>query len=83
MRNSTLNNGSNEHAGEGLRGPTDRAIPFSERITCSVDEACDLSGLGRSKLYELIAEGAIATTTVGRRRLILMEALRAFLLDRR
>jgi hypothetical protein len=55
-------------------------IPFAERLTCSIAEACQASGLGRTKLYELIGEKQVATTTVGRRRLILVPSLRSLLL---
>jgi excisionase family DNA binding protein len=57
----------------------DKAIPFTERLTCTVDEACSVTGLGRTKLYELIGDGSIATTTIGRRRLVFIESLRALL----
>jgi excisionase family DNA binding protein len=55
-------------------------LPFQERLTCSIAEACGATGLGKTKLYELIGQRAIASTTVGRRRLIQVESLRAFLL---
>jgi len=50
-------------------------IPFVERPTCTIAEACEATGLGRSKLYELIGEGQIDTTTVGRRRLVRVPSL--------
>lgn len=50
-------------------------VPFHERITCTVPEACQAIGLGRSKLYELIAEGQLRTTTIGRRRLVVVRSL--------
>lgn len=50
-------------------------IPFSERFTCSISDACDASGLGRSKLYEEIAAGRLETTTVGKRRLVYVRSL--------
>lgn len=50
-------------------------IPFGERPTCTIAEACAATGLGRSKLYELIGEGQIDTTTVGRRRLVRVPSL--------
>jgi len=51
-------------------------IPFAQRLTCTVAEACAATGLGRTKLYELIGEGCLDTTTIGRRRLILVRSLR-------
>jgi excisionase family DNA binding protein len=52
-----------------------RAIPFAQRLTCTIAEACEVTGLGRTKLYELIGDGLLATTTVGRRRLVLVQSL--------
>lgn len=44
-------------------------------ITVTVDNALSISGLGRTKLYELINRGVIKTTTVGRRRLVVYSSL--------
>jgi excisionase family DNA binding protein len=52
------------------------AIPFAERLTCTIAEACEATGLGRTKLYELIGEGHLGTTTIGRRRLVSVRSLR-------
>jgi len=52
-----------------------RAIPFAQRVTCTVLDACEATGLGRTKLYELIGDGAVRTTTIGRRRLVLVSSL--------
>ncbi|WP_366520759.1 helix-turn-helix domain-containing protein [Acidocella sp.] len=57
----------------------ENAIPFAQRLTCTVDEACSATGLGRTKLYELIGDGSLATTTIGRRRLVFVDSLRALL----
>jgi excisionase family DNA binding protein len=51
------------------------AIPFAQRLSCTIAEACEVTGLGRTKLYELIGDGYLATTTVGRRRLVLVRSL--------
>ena len=40
-------------------------------ISTTVDEACRITGLGRTKIYELIGEGKLRTKTIGRRRLVL------------
>jgi excisionase family DNA binding protein len=45
-------------------------IPFRQRISCTVAEACGATGLGRTKLYELIKLKRVATTKVGARTLI-------------
>ena len=73
--------GANPIVGAPYPKPNGEAtIPFAERLTCSVAEACAASGLGRTKLYELIAEERVATTTIGRRRLVLVRSLRSLLL---
>ena len=50
-------------------------VPFRERLSCTVDEACVVTGLGRTKLYELIGSGQLITTTIGRRRLVIVRSL--------
>jgi len=55
------------------------AIPFAQRLSCTIAEACEITGLGRTKLYELIGDGHLATTTVGRRRLVLVPSLLSLL----
>ena len=54
-------------------------MPFAQRLTCTIDDACEVTGLGRTKLYELIGAGRIVTTTVGRRRLVVVRSLLALL----
>lgn len=54
-------------------------MPFAQRITCTIDDACEVTGLGRTKLYELIGAGRIVTTTIGRRRLVAVHSLLALL----
>lgn len=60
--------------------PQETDAPFAGRLTCSVAEACKASGLGRTKIYTLIAEGCLESTTVGRRRLILVASLQRLLM---
>jgi excisionase family DNA binding protein len=50
-------------------------IPFVQRLTCTIPEACEATGLGRTKLYDLIGEGLLDTVTVGRRRLVVVRSL--------
>jgi excisionase family DNA binding protein len=52
-----------------------KVVPFRERLSCTVDEACVVTGLGRTKLYELIESGQLITTTIGRRRLVIVRSL--------
>jgi excisionase family DNA binding protein len=56
-----------------------KTVPFAERLSCTIDEACEATGLGRTKLYELIGTGQLTTTTVGRRRLVMVRSLLALL----
>jgi excisionase family DNA binding protein len=56
-----------------------KTIPFAQRFTCTINEACEVTGLGRTKLYELIGAGHIVTTAVGRRRLVVVRSLLSFL----
>lgn len=50
-------------------------IAFQQKITCTVSEACEAIGIGRTKLYELIGCGKLHSTTIGRRRLIVVNSL--------
>lgn len=59
---------------EPKRNPLD-CIPFAQRLTCTVAEACEATGLGRTKIYELIGNGRVTTTTIGRRRLVVVQSL--------
>jgi excisionase family DNA binding protein len=54
-----------------------RRLPFAQRLTCTVAGACEVTGLGRTKIYELIGNGRITTTTIGRRRLVIVQSLLA------
>jgi hypothetical protein len=48
-------------------------IPFRQRVTCTIDDARQATGISRRKLYELLPE--IESKKVGRRRLILVRSL--------
>jgi excisionase family DNA binding protein len=52
-------------------------------ITVRVCEACRLTGIGRSKFYELISAGEIEVIKVGAITLIPMDALESFVDARR
>lgn len=65
-------------------GQSDRkSLPFSQRLTCSVSDAVDATGISRAKLYQLISDGSLSSTTVGRRRLVHVWSLRSLLKDDR
>ena len=50
-------------------------IPFGERLTCSVDDATKVTGLGRSLLYIKMKSGEIEWVKIGTRRLIKVRSL--------
>jgi hypothetical protein len=51
------------------------AIPFRERLSCTIAEACAATGLGRTKLYEEIGAERLRTRKFGARTLIVVESL--------
>jgi excisionase family DNA binding protein len=50
-----------------------------EPLSVDIPGACRLTGLGRSKIYELLGNGEIRSLKVGRRRIITLAAIRNFL----
>jgi hypothetical protein len=54
-------------------------MPFAQRLTCTIEDACEVTGLGRTKLCELIGVGRIVTTTIRQRRLVVVRSLLALL----
>lgn len=50
-------------------------MPFADRQACTIKQAMQASGLGHSKLYELIKEKRLAAIKVDGRRLIIVESL--------
>jgi len=60
-----------------MQRKTDRAQ--ANKLAYRIDEAEDVSGLGRSSIYELISDGRLSSVKIGGRRLILHEDLEALL----
>jgi hypothetical protein len=54
-------------------------LPFSERVTCTITEACSASGLGRTKIYEALSDGRLVSIKVDNRRLIIVASLLSML----
>lgn len=52
---------------------------ITEPLAYSVDDACRVSSLGKTKLYELINEGQLQVRKVGKRTLISAASLRALI----
>jgi excisionase family DNA binding protein len=55
----------------------------AEPISVKIPEAVRLTGLSRSRIYELMKSGDIQFAKVGSSTLILVESLRQFVLSRR
>lgn len=45
------------------------------RLSYTVEEACDVTGFCRSRLYQAIADGSLTTFKAGRRRMVSAKAL--------
>jgi excisionase family DNA binding protein len=56
--------------------------PDLERLLVSPDEAAQMLKIGRSKIYELLYEGAISSLRIGTSRRIRVVDLEAFIDDR-
>jgi len=55
--------------------------PVQEAITVRIPEAVRLTGLSRSRIYLLIAQGDIESVKVGRSRLVRIDSLKRYLLQ--
>ncbi|BBB09484.1 helix-turn-helix domain-containing protein [Sphingopyxis sp. EG6] len=47
-----------------------------EPVLCSIADAARMLGIGRTKAYELIEEGALATVSIGARRLVKVDSIK-------
>lgn len=56
--------------------PVNTAKPILEPLAYSVSEACRVSSIGRTRLYQLIAEGRLEVRKIGKRTIIPAESLR-------
>jgi len=55
------------------------SAPTSELLSVRIKEACRLTGIGRSKLYELIASGDVDIVKVGAITLVPISSLKRLL----
>lgn len=53
-----------------LRPRQPNPMPFAARLSATIAETCRATGLGKTKIYELINAGKIETFTVDARRLV-------------
>ena len=51
------------------------SAPGPRTLAVRVADASRLTGIGKTKLFELISDGTLETTSIGRRRLILYRSL--------
>jgi excisionase family DNA binding protein len=58
-----------------------RVAPSLKPVTITVSTACALSGLGATKIWQLIRDGRLPATRVGNRTLIHYASFEALLLD--
>lgn len=66
---------------ESYSAPSRVSVP--EPITVRVGDAVRMTGLSRSRVYLLIAEGELETAKVGRNTLVLVASIKAFIERRR
>jgi hypothetical protein len=52
-------------------------------ITAPISEFCRLSGIGRTRVYELIGDGSLDSITIGKRRLIVLDSYRRLIEQQR
>ena len=50
-------------------------------LLCTVEEASEMLCIGRTKIYRLIGSGELRTVRIGRRRLVPLRELEAFIDD--
>jgi excisionase family DNA binding protein len=51
------------------------------RLTMSIRDAISATGIGKTSMYSLIADGSLRSVKIGKRRLIIYESLREFIAD--
>lgn len=65
---------------QGIKQTLQPAEPAATVISVPPNEAARIAGIGRTTLYGAIASGGLKSIKIGKRRLIAVEALRAWLL---
>jgi hypothetical protein len=50
-------------------------LPFELRYSATINETVAATGIGRTKLYEMIRGGEVETTNIGTRRLVLVRSV--------
>lgn len=52
---------------------------MNDHYLCSVSEAAKMLGLGRTKIYDMLAKGQISSMRIGSRRLVKVESIKALI----
>jgi excisionase family DNA binding protein len=52
-----------------------RSSHIRDRLTCTVREACHETGIGKTRMHELISGGVLESVKIGRRRLVKVTSL--------
>ena len=55
------------------------SLPSNEPLLCPVSEASRLLGVGRTKIYELLARRELDSIQIGTRRLVKLASIKAFI----
>lgn len=53
-----------------------------EKLALTIAEACSVVGIGRTTVYKLISQHELEALTIGRRRLVTTESVRALVASR-
>ena len=53
--------------------------PMTEKLTVTIAQACELTGLGRSTIYRLFDDGSLPRLKAGKRTLIRVSDLEAYI----
>ncbi|MES2494664.1 MAG: helix-turn-helix domain-containing protein [Pseudomonadota bacterium] len=48
------------------------------KLLCDTREAAEVLSVGRSKVYELLADGSIESVKIGQRRLVLISSMESY-----
>jgi excisionase family DNA binding protein len=54
-----------------------REAPRPEPVTHTINDTCAVTGLGRTRIYELLADGSLESVRLGRRRLVTRRSIEA------
>jgi hypothetical protein len=76
---STKQGNRHEHHARAVRSRKPRPEPLPHAFGYTIDDACCMTGVGRTKLYSIIAEGKLQVSRAAGRTIVLGDSLRALL----